>query len=97
MIIYFTLQSIFNAILDGKINTDEETPNMNFLDPDNPLHSSLPLLPSLRENLFSYFDRPKFVEAISLIGEFEIAVAYVNMLAALVKHKYLLLFIYLLI
>lgn len=60
---------------------------MNFLDPENPAHADLPLLPSLRERLFAFFEN-HFSNAIGQIGEFDIAVAYVNMMSAIVRHKY---------
>ena len=79
-------QSVFHGILETQIQVDR-TANMNFLDPDNPLHTGLPLLAPLRELLFAFFEK-HFADAIGQIGEFDVAVAFVNMLAALVRHKY---------
>jgi hypothetical protein len=73
------------GIIETKIQVDSKA-NMNFLDTENPLHADLPLLPALRDRVFAFFER--FAELIGQIGEFDVAVAFVNMMASIVRHKY---------
>eukprot|EP00026_Physarum_polycephalum_P000553 Phypoly_transcript_00554.p1 GENE.Phypoly_transcript_00554~~Phypoly_transcript_00554.p1 ORF type:complete len:1482 (-),score=307.87 Phypoly_transcript_00554:54-3842(-) len=79
------IRSIMQGIIETKIQVDSKA-NINFLDTENPIHADLPLLPALRDQLFAFFER--FADLIGQIGEFDVAVAFVNMMAAIVRHKY---------
>jgi len=80
------IRSILLSVLENSVQ-NELNELREFLDPENPILQSIPLLPPLREKVFAHFSE-KFAQPVLEIGQFDVCVSFVNMMSALVRHKY---------